>query len=418
MRDWVRDTIQQFEDMGKTNTRTMQERRATTEKQARAGEDGTKANVGRRGLGGVYLRGGVWWVRYSYRGRKTRESSGSRNRADAVRLLKKRLGEMGRGRLVGPDPERVALADLRTMLLDDYGLKGNRTAARARQCMEHVFAHLGENCRALDVTMDRLVGYAKRRQEEDGAAAATVKNELALLKRAFNLAVTAGRIPHRPAFPVVQVNNRRTGFFESGEFGALVGRLPKDVRPVAEFLYWTGWRKREALSLEWRAVDLGAGVIRLERTKNGEARVLPYRTLPALVRLLEQQRERADAIQQDRDAVVAHVFTRADGRPIRDFRKAWTKACAEAGLHHRLAHDFRRTAARNLSRAGVPERVIMDLCGWKTRSVFDRYRITNEADLAEGLAKLATYEQQGPAPAPARVVRLQTGTERAQKKSA
>lgn len=55
----------------------------------------------------------------------------------------------------------------------------------------------------------------------------------------------------------------------------------------------------------------------------------------------------------------------------------------------RIVRDFRRTAARNLSRVGVPERVIMQLCGWKTRSVCDRYSIVPEADLRDGLAKLA-----------------------------
>ncbi len=366
----------------------------------------------RRGLGGVYQRGGVWWVRYSYRGAKKRETSGSTNRADAVRLLKKRLAEMGQGRLVGPDPERVTLTDLKAMLLDDYALKGNRSVPRAEQCMTHVLGYFGDVSRALDVTTDRLVGYAKARQEE-GAAPATAKNELALLKRGFNLAVRAERLPQRPAFPVIRVDNRRTGFFEEAEFRGVHAHLPEDVQPVAEFLFWTGWRKREALGLEWRNVDLKVGVIRIEWSKNRESRTFPYRTLPALADLIERQRMRADAIQQAHGLIVTHVFTRADGRPVRDFRKAWLRACQEAALPHRLAHDFRRTAARNMSRAGVPECVIMALCGWKTRSVFDRYRIVNEQDLADGLAKLADRVSE-PATAAPKVVPLRTGTVRAQ----
>ena len=49
-----------------------------------------------------------------------------------------------------------------------------------------------------------------------------MKNELAALRRAFNLAVRAGRLPQRPAFPIIETRNRRTGFFEESEFRAVL----------------------------------------------------------------------------------------------------------------------------------------------------------------------------------------------------
>ena len=62
-----------------------------------------------------------------------------------------------------------------------------------------------------------------------------------------------------------------------------------------------------------------------------------------------------------------------------------------AGCPGRIPHDFRRTAVRNLVRAGVPERVAMQLTGHKTRAIFERYNITSPNDLREAAQRLDAY---------------------------
>ena len=134
-----------------------------------------------------------------------------------------------------------------------------------------------------------------------------------------------------------------------------------------------------------------AGVVRLElrSTKNGEARVFPFDVLPELAEVLRRQRFYTDGIELvNGGSSVAWVFHRS-GRPIKDYTDAWRKACAAAGVPGRIPHDFRRTAVRNLLRAGVPESWAMKLTGHKTPAVFRRYAITNEADLREAVGKLA-----------------------------
>ena len=63
----------------------------------------------KRGDGGVYLRGRIWWVTYSNNGEKVSESSGSDKESDARNLLKKRMGEIVSGHFIGPDAERVTV---------------------------------------------------------------------------------------------------------------------------------------------------------------------------------------------------------------------------------------------------------------------------------------------------------------------
>jgi len=106
-----------------------------------------------------------------------------------------------------------------------------------------------------------------------------------------------------------------------------------------------------------------------------------------LRQLLEEQLAYTRQIERERGVIIPFVFHRA-GQPIRSFYAAWRTACEKAGVPGRIPHDFRRTAVRNLVRAGVPDSVAMKMTGHRTRSVFSRYDIVSEGDLRDAARRL------------------------------
>src|SRR5260370_21945372 len=204
----------------------------------------------------------------------------------------------------------------------------------------------------------------------------------------FNLAIQSGKLLQKPHIPFLKEDNVRVGFFEREQFLSVLQRLAEPVRPVTLFAYITGWRiDSEVLPLEWRQVDCGGGEVRLDpgKTKNGEGRTFPMTR--DLRELLDQQRVITENLQRRLKVVCPSVFHRA-GRPIKSFRVVFRTASSEAGCPGPVLHDFRRTAVRNLVRAGIPERVAMQMTGHKTRSVFERYNIVSAGDLREAAKRL------------------------------
>jgi integrase len=354
-----------------------------------------------RGLGNVYQptyrdrRTGeqrtcaTWWIVYWVHGRRIAENAHSSNRADAVRLLKKRTGDAGAGKPVGPELDRTNLDELLAMVEADYRANSRRSIDRVQQAANHLRAFFQGERKARDITSDRITAYAARRLE-DSAKSATVNYEMAVLRRAFRLGVRAGKVGIRPEFSMLHVDNARQGFFEPEQYRAVVTHLPDYLKPVAQAAYVTGWRtKSELLTRQWRHVDLTSGWLRLDpgETKNGEGRMFPL--TPDLQAVLEGQRDRIREIEKTTGQIIPWVFIHDDGTRIHDFRGAWAKACRSAGVPGRLVHDFRRTAVRNLERAGVPRSAAMKLTGHKTEAVYRRYAITDSVMLQEAAVKLA-----------------------------
>jgi len=266
--------------------------------------------------------------------------------------------------------------------LEDYQLQRYRTMNTARPRVEHLRGFFG-GWAAERMTADRVRDYQLSRRQH-GAEAATINRETSALSRMFQITIRRGLLERMPLFPKrLEENPPRDGFFEHDEYLKVRAQAPAPYQDVLDFAYYSGWRRNEILQLTWDEVDVAGGVIRLSprRSKTRTGRVLPI-SAPLHQVLTRRLRRR-----QPRDS---RVFGR-DGVPVRQWRTALRDACRKAHVPHRLLHDCRRTAARNLIRAGVPERIAMLLTGHKTRAVFDRYNIVNEQELLTAGERLAAY---------------------------
>jgi site-specific recombinase XerD len=348
----------------------------------------------KRETGELIQRGRYWYIRYyDANGRRRLETTKSTKQEDAERILRKRLSAKDAGVLPEAAIGKLTLKEATDDVINDYKTNARKSLAHVeRKVKLHLLPYFGERRRMASITTAHIRAFIAERQDAE-ASAAEINRELAVLRRAFNLAVQAGRLVQRPHVPMLQERNTRQGFLERTQVDAICAALPEALRPVVRFAFATGWRTAsEVLPLEWKNVDWAGRCVRLDAhtTKNQEGRSFPFTS--EIEELLKVQLGEHERLKRT-GRIVPQVFHR-HGKPIANFRRAWTAACAAAGCPGKLIHDMRRSAVRTFERAGVPRSVAMAVVGHKTESIYRRYAIVDEAMQREAAARLDAWAQQ------------------------
>jgi len=341
-----------------------------------------------RGDGFLYRCGSVWYGSYNENGKRVRRSLKTENEEVAKKRLQKLRGAVTRGEI--GTGQRATVGELLDDLLVHLEVRGAASRSKVKSHVKTIrtaFGHLPAS--ALETAA--VERYQQLRLGE-GRKPATVNRELEALRQAFNIA--AKRSPPKvrtvPYIPLLRVDNARQGFLSRADFEALLaGLADPDVRDFVEWFWWTGMRPNEIRQLTWEMYDRETATLTLapeaEKTRRGRA----LKVVGPLAKIMKRR-------QAKRLLSTTLIFHRTShrqpGKPVKDFRVQWKQALATASLPaDLLPYDLRRSAVRNMIRAGVREGVVMKISGHRTRATFDRYNITSGDDLEEAVTAVAAY---------------------------
>jgi integrase len=328
------------------------------------------------------------------------QSTRTADKRQALEILKAKRQELEAARggyinMPGPEAKRTTVAELVAALLADYKVRERRSIGPATTHLNRVREELGA-IRVTDLRSKHLQAYQVARKGA-GCAGSTINRELALLRRAIRPFLEEQRLPI-PRFERLP-ENVREGFFTKAEVAAVVEHLPEELRDFTWFAFLTGWRKGETASPRWSDVDEESMTLRLSWRKSKKKQARTMSLTGELANIIKRCGvARAERVVAGHDS--PYVFLRSDGRvratksrgrPVRTFDEVWARACTAAGLEGRLFHDLRRSAARNMDRAGVSRHVAMQITGHKTEAMYRRYNIVNDADIKAALKETADY---------------------------
>lgn len=349
------------------------------------------------GTGNLRKVGRVWHIRYyDASGIRRSESTDFEDEQKAIRYLQKRMGQIAAGQFVEPKKTVGAMAKAFLKHLEvksasiDQNLPAPTRAWRAktkrrdyrlqkRRWELHLEDHFAGARKVLASHLDDYITFRRKEQAKDP----TIQRELSLLQRILNYS----HVYDMPTFPRLAESLPRQGFAEDYQFDKIKEHIAdKNLRALCSLGFRYGFRQEELTHLLCKQFNPADKTINLFQgtTKNAQPRkavldAVCFDEISECVRGKDPE---------------DHIFTWATGnkrgKPIRDFRVSWRAACKAAGLPGLLFHDLRRSAVRRMVRRGVPPLVARRISGHLTESVFNRYDITSDPDLAAAAEKIGT----------------------------
>lgn len=357
---------------------------------------GGKTPVSKRGEGCIIGRPGTknLYIRYyAADGHQVQESLGKNpgydptSREDAQKLLTIRLHERQSGARPLQDVRNVKYDDIRDSYIAD-----NPPDAPNRTKLGYLNAFFG-GMPIVKINADTLREFTTEKRDKDLLSDPTIRRILVLLRAMFNQAQNEGKIRETdvPYFPMPADSKPRQGFAQPDVFAKLHDALPQNLRPLIKFCYVTGTRIGTATKIRWSMVNADCTEIAIsgDITKNGK----PL-TLPLVGPLAEISTMLKKLFRDESKPVFSH----------RALRRGWCVTCHALGLgiydektrkySGLTIHDLRRSATRNLIRAGVDRGTAMSITGHLTEAVFERYSIKTTDDKKEALLKVGEYTKQ------------------------
>jgi len=343
----------------------------------------------------IYLRGRVWWVRYSFNSKRYHYSLGVTERAEAEEEFARIKYELRHGN------HRPKMRMIFDNLLAEYleWAKNNKEESSYKRDLTSsklLLAKFGHKRidkltlkRGEEYQIERLDG--KLRVDESRkpkVSKATVNRETCLLKHMFKKAVRWGYLDQNP-FQYLEMQKEpphRTRYVTSDEWPRLLSACSVEMRVIVVFARLTGMRLGEILNLKWEDIDWHRDSITIVKCKNNTPRTIPMTS--TLRTVLLRRYEKANS---------SYVFPGENGKRT-TIRTGFNAACRRASIKNLRFHDLRHTFASDLVNKGIDLLTIMKLMGHKSISSTMRYAHLQEKRLREAMEQTSEHfpDETGP----------------------